>query len=708
MTRRIIAMMLTLCMAVSLLGSTVSAQTLRDDLSGVQLQKNANEKWTDQELVRKTERLPGAVAMPADVGDNQIFEEEPNNSYSTANPIENDTTVFGEIEGDDVDGFVFTLDSYSEVTIVSACSTGGLLYGILDARTQDVVAESGYLGYDEESGLYMDGLDVELPAGDYCVVFMDYYEEYLEYMFYLQIVEVTAHEHRYDVTVVEPTCTEGGYSIYTCACGDSYMDDETAALGHSFENSPVIPHEDGKHHCWDCIRCDERKTANCTFTGTVTKEPTEEAEGVKTFTCGVCGNSYTESIPKLNHEHSYTTKVVAPTCTEGGYTEYTCACGHSYKANETAALGHDFEKSAVNPGKDGKHHYWTCGRCEAAKTEDCVFTGVVTKEPTTEEDGLKTFTCGVCGNSYTESIPKLEEAKLPRIYGDGRVETSFEVAETLKEVLGISKFKAILIAYGDNFADALAGSYLASQKDAPILLYRPKYQDQIAGYIRENLASGGTVYILGGTAVVPQGMEDALSGLKVRRLAGENRFETNIKILEEGNVTGEEILIATGWNFADCLSASATGLPVLMVNSTTGKLTDGQIEFLEAHADNTYTIIGGTGAVSDSLKTAIEDVTGREVCRVFGDSREETSVKVAETYFDAPEYVLLAYSRNFPDGLCGGPLAHAMNAPLLLVNVGMEAYAAAYIKAIGIESGAILGGEAAVSEATGRIVFGLE
>ena len=171
---------------------------------------------------------------------------------------------------------------------------------------------------------------------------------------------------------------------------------------------------------------------------------------------------------------------------------------------------------------------------------------------------------------------------------------------------------------------------------------------------------------------------------------------------------GEEILIATGWNFADCLSASATGLPVLMVNSTTGKLTDGQIEFLEAHADNTYTIIGGTGAVSDSLKTAIEDVTGREVCRVFGDSREETSVKVAETYFDAPEYVLLAYSRNFPDGLCGGPLAHAMNAPLLLVNAGMEAYAAAYIKAIGIESGAILGGEAAVSEATGRIVFGLE
>ena len=704
MTRRIIAMMLTLCMAVSLLGGTVSAQTLRDDLSGVQLQKNVNEKWTDQELIRMTEQLPGAVAVPADVGDHEIEESEPNNSYSTANPVANDYTVYGAIEGDDVDGFVFTLDTYSEVTIVSICSTGGLLYGILDAQTQDVVAESGYLGQDEDTGLFMDGLDVELPAGDYCVVFGDYYEEYLEYMFYIQIVEVTAHEHRYDVTVVEPTCTEGGYSIYTCACGDSYMDDETAALGHSFENSPVIPHEDGKHHCWDCIRCDERRTENCTFTGTVTKEPTEEAAGVKTFTCGVCGNSYTESIPKLDHEHSYTSKVVAPTCTEGGYTEYTCACGHSYKANETAALGHDFEKSAVNPGKDGKHHYWTCSRCDEVKTESCTFTGTVTKEPTVKEDGIKTYTCGICGNSYTETI----EGGIPRIYGDNRVETSFEVADALKEVLGITKFDSILIANGNNFADALAGAYLASQKNAPILLYRAGFETEILTYIRNNMTSGGTIYILGGTAAVPQVMEDTLSGLKVKRLYGSNRFETNMEILKAAGVTGEEILIATGYEYADCLSASATGLPVLLVNTNNGKLTDSQIAFLEAHADNTYTIIGGTGAVSEDLKEAIEDVIGREVCRVFGNSREETSVKVAETYFDAPDYVLLAFSRGFPDGLCGGPLAHAMNAPLLLINAGKEADAAAYVKDNGVTSGAILGGTAVVSEASGRIVFGLK
>ena len=42
------------------------------------------------------------------------------------------------------------------------------------------------------------------------------------------------HEHSYEAVVTAPTCTEAGYTTYTCACGDSYVDDETAATGHSF------------------------------------------------------------------------------------------------------------------------------------------------------------------------------------------------------------------------------------------------------------------------------------------------------------------------------------------------------------------------------------------------------------------------------------------------------------------------------------------
>ena len=54
------------------------------------------------------------------------------------------------------------------------------------------------------------------------------------------------------------------------------------------------------------------------------------------------------------HEHSYEAVVTAPTCTEGGYTTYTCDCGESYMAEETPALGHDWDGSS-------------CTRCDAAR-----------------------------------------------------------------------------------------------------------------------------------------------------------------------------------------------------------------------------------------------------------------------------------------------------------------------------------------------------
>ena len=295
-----------------------------------------------------------------------------------------------------------------------------------------------------------------------------------------------------------------------------------------------------------------------------------------------------------------------------------------------------------------------------------------------------------------------------RISGKDRCDTAYAVADALKEVLGVKKFSSIIIAGGENFADALAGSYLANRKSAPILLFMKGYEEKNLAYITENLASGGTVYILGGTASVSQSMEDALKGFSVKRLSGSNRFETNLEILKEAGVTGQEILISTGWNFADCLSASATGLPILLVDTNGGNLTDGQVAFLKDHAKNTYTVIGGDATVSAELEAKIEQTIERQVGRISGTTREMTSAMVAETYFDKPDYVLLAYSRNFPDGLCGGPLAYAMNAPLLLINKGTETYAAEYVKENGITKGAVLGGTATVSNESGKVVFGMK
>ena len=167
-----------------------------------------------------------------------------------------------------------------------------------------------------------------------------------------------SHTHSYKDVVTAPTCTEKGYTTHTCACGKSYVDTYTDALGHA----------------WD--------------SGKVTKEPTETETGVKIFTCTRCGETKTETIPKLTHEHSYDAVVTAPTCTAKGYTTHTCACGDSYVDTYVDALGHAWDN------------------------------GKVTKPATETEDGVKTFTCTRCGETKTETIPATGSVDVTEMFTD--------------------------------------------------------------------------------------------------------------------------------------------------------------------------------------------------------------------------------------------------------------------------------------------------
>ena len=146
------------------------------------------------------------------------------------------------------------------------------------------------------------------------------------------------HYHTYTAVVTTPTCTEKGYTTYTCACGDSYVADYVDANGHS-------------------------------YTSEITTPATHLAEGVTTFTC-TCGDSYTEAIEKTP-EHTYEAVVTAPTCTEKGYTTYTCACGDSYVADYVDANGHSFTNYLSDNNAtctaDGTKTA-KCDRCDATDT----------------------------------------------------------------------------------------------------------------------------------------------------------------------------------------------------------------------------------------------------------------------------------------------------------------------------------------------------
>ena len=69
---------------------------------------------------------------------------------------------------------------------------------------------------------------------------------------------------------------------------------------------------------------------------------------------------------------------------------------------------------------------------------------------------------------------------------------------------------------------------------------------------------------------------------------------------------------------------------------------------------------------------------------------------------------MVASAANFPDGLCGGPLAAALNAPLILTVDGRTTEATAYAAELGIVSGYVLGGSSALTDEAVLDVFALE
>ena len=295
-----------------------------------------------------------------------------------------------------------------------------------------------------------------------------------------------------------------------------------------------------------------------------------------------------------------------------------------------------------------------------------------------------------------------DENGVIRLAGDDRYETAYAVANEYKAQLGADEFDSVIVATGKTFADALSGSCLASAKNAPILLTNGKEENvaKLAAYIKENLAADGTVYILGGEVAVSISTEDAIKEVaaNVKRLSGDTRYETNLAILNEAGVDGKELLVATGKEFADSLSASATKLPILLVKD---EITEAQKALLENY-DEIY-IIGGTKAVSEEIQNSLAGYGTVE--RIAGDNRYATSAAIAERFFENADTAIVASAQSFPDGLCGGPLAAAMNAPLLLTADGKTGEAAAYGAAKDIKSGIVLGGELRISEESVKEIF---
>ena len=268
-----------------------------------------------------------------------------------------------------------------------------------------------------------------------------------------------------------PTCTKTGVKQYTCTICSETKTEEIAALGHDYSSDWTIDTAAAcetvgskSHHC---TRCDRKKdvteipaSGHSWNDGAITTEPTCTDEGVKTFTCNACGKTRTEAVAALGHNYSSdwtidtaaacetvgskshhctrcdrkkdVTEIPAsghswndgaittePTCTDEGVKTFTCnACGKT-RTEAVAALGHNYssdwtiDTAATCSAIGSKSHH--CTRCDSKKditeipasSKHTWNNGVITKPATIAEEGIKTYTCTVCGVTRTETIAKL-------------------------------------------------------------------------------------------------------------------------------------------------------------------------------------------------------------------------------------------------------------------------------------------------------------
>ncbi|MBQ1690736.1 MAG: cell wall-binding repeat-containing protein, partial [Firmicutes bacterium] len=320
---------------------------------------------------------------------------------------------------------------------------------------------------------------------------------------------------------------------------------------------------------------------------------------------------------------------------------------------------------------------------------------------------------GIISNGYVEYSDThgvAAEAKIEaypvehlRIFGESRYETAIKAADYMKESNGWAEFPTVIVASGKDFADALSGSYLAAAACAPILLVHPSYEDMIYDYIQTNTSPGGTVYLLGGTAAVSEDFENRLTGFNAVRLGGKNRYETNVRILNEANKVDDtyakDLLVCSGTGFADALSTSSVGKPILLVGNT---ISDDQKQYLTDEGPTNAWIIGGEGAVSADIANDLKEfVPESSTTRLAGMNRYETSFKVAEEFYKGSyETAVIVYGQNFPDGLSGGAVAWVISAPVLLAmnNEAMNAYVAPWAAGSGAYNSITFGGAGLISD----------
>lgn len=231
-----------------------------------------------------------------------------------------------------------------------------------------------------------------------------------------------------------------------------------------------------------------------------------------------------------------------------------------------------------------------------------------------EIDRLKADEVIIIGgkSSISESVVsrlRKEDLNVMRIAGKDRFDTSSKLAQEVVKLSDKSR-KAILVN-GFKNADALSVSSIATKDELPIFM---NGNNSLNSDIKNQLKKMNInkVFIIGGVNSISKNIEKELKNMNINivRLAGRDRYETSMNIAKYAYKTSDNIIVVSGENSVDALSASVLtekkNAPILLLNNK--KISESIEKYIEDMEASKIIIVGGESSISENIEEDLEDL----------------------------------------------------------------------------------------------------
>ena len=290
-------------------------------------------------------------------------------------------------------------------------------------------------------------------------------------------------------------------------------------------------------------------------------------------------------------------------------------------------------------------------------------------------------------NSKEEPEPeKPVERKAERLAGPNRYSTAVEISKA-----GFESANTVILASGENTADALAAGPLAKQYNGPILLTGKTLPVETEREIQRLGAKN--ILAVGGEKWIPAELVTKLErqGYEVERIAGANRYDTSVEIAKKTNA--DRVVLANGINSVDALAlapyANKFRYAILLTDSN--KLSEKTENYIRSHI-SAVEIVGGYNSVSKEIENSLGS---KFQDRVEGDNRFETATALAYKTMglNTKNVILVNSDKGLVDALASAGLANMTESVILLSGQSyLDKQSKAFMRTNDIENVRLIGG----------------